>query len=99
MNLNYVKVGYKTDSIMDAAALIKKLDLIISPDTSIAHIASTFNKPIITIHENNLDSYKLFAPTSEINRTIFSKSKKSLDGFSIQELLDYGQELISLIKK
>ena len=99
MNLNYVKVSYKTDSIMDAAALIKKLDLIISPDTSIAHIASTFNKPIITIHENNLDSYKLFAPTSEINRTIFSKSKKSLDGFSIQELLDYGQELISLIKK
>jgi len=97
--LDYVVMSYKTDTIMDVAALITKLDLIITPDTSIAHIASTFNKPIVTIHENNKDSYVLFAPTSELSRTVFSKSKNNLTGFSIISLLSYCFELINLIKK
>ena len=72
---------------------------IITPDTSISHISSTYQKPIITIHENNQDSYKLFAPTSLLNRTVFSKSKDSLNGFSSDLLLKYCFELIDLIKK
>lgn len=97
--LDYVVMSYKTDTIMDAAALISKLDLIITPDTSVAHIASTFNKPIVTIHENNKDSYVLFAPTSDLSRTVFSKSKNNLTGFSITLLLSYCFELINLIQK
>jgi len=99
MNLDYVIKSYKTNSILEVSALIKNLDMIITPDTSISHIASTFNKPIITIHENNQNSYKLFAPTSDINRTVFSKSKDSLDGFSLDLLLKYCFELIDLLKK
>jgi ADP-heptose:LPS heptosyltransferase len=99
MNLNYVVTSYKTNTIQDIAALIKNLDLIITPDTSISHISSTYQKPIITIHENNQDSYKLFAPTSLLNRTVFSKSKDSLNGFSSDLLLKYCFELINLIKK
>jgi ADP-heptose:LPS heptosyltransferase len=99
MNLTYVVSSYKTNTIQDIAALIKNLDLIITPDTSISHISSAFQKPIITIHENNQDSYKLFAPTSHLNRTVFSKSKNSLNGFSSDLLLKYCFELIDLIKK
>jgi len=97
--LDYVVLSYKTDTIMDVAALITKLDLIITPDTSIVHIASTFNKPIVSIHENNKDSYVLFAPTSQLSRTVFSKSKNNLTCFSINLLLSYCSELINLIKK
>lgn len=96
MSVNFVHVSYKTNSILDAAALIKHLDLIITPDTSIVHIASAFNKPIVTIHEDNKDSFHLFAPTSELNRTVFSKSKNSLNGFSVSLLLQYCIELITL---
>ena len=72
------------------------LDLIITPDTSIAHIASAFNKPVVTIHENNPDSFHLFAPISSLNRTVFSKSKSSISDFSVSLLLQYCFELISL---
>ena len=99
MGLNYVQISYKTNKILDVAALISQLNLIITPDTSIVHIASTFNKPIVTIHENNQDSYHLFAPTSKLNRTVFSESKDSLNGYSINILLNYCEELISLIKR
>ena len=99
MALCYVEMSYKTDKILSVAALISQLDLIVTPDTSIVHIASAFNKPIVTIHEDNRDSYELFAPTSKLNRTVFSKSKNSLNGFSIGLLLSACFELINLIKK
>ncbi len=98
MKLNHVVNSFKTNTIMDIAALIDQMDLIITPDTSIAHIASAYNKPVVTIHENNQDSYKLFAPTSNLNRTVFSKSKHSLNGFSLNELIVHCLELIKLIK-
>jgi len=99
MKLDYVGMSYKTNTIMAVAAIISQLDLIITPDTSIVHIASAFNKPLVTIHENNQDSYLLFKPTSKLHRTVFSKSKNSLNGFSLHLLLNYCFELISLKKK
>jgi ADP-heptose:LPS heptosyltransferase len=99
MSLNYVVMGYKTNNILMVGALIKQLDFIITPDTSIVHIASTFNKPIVTIHENNQDSYQLFAPISDLNKTVFSKSIDSLRGFSLDLLFSYCVDLINIIKK
>jgi len=99
MALNYVEMSYKTNRILSVAALISQLDLIITPDTSIVHIASAFNKPVVSIHEDNRDSYELFAPTSKLNRTVFSMSKKSLQGFSLDLLIKHCIELINIIKK
>jgi ADP-heptose:LPS heptosyltransferase len=96
MKLKYVLSSFKTNTILDIAALVEKMDLIITPDTSISHIASAYNKPVVTIHENNLDSYKLFAPTSDQNRTVFSKSRHSLNGYSLDELIIHCLELIKL---
>jgi ADP-heptose:LPS heptosyltransferase len=98
MALNYVEMSYKTDRILTVAALISQLDLIITPDTSIVHIASAFNKPVVSIHEDNRDSYELFAPTSKLNRTVFSMTKKSLEGFSLDLLIKHCIELINIKK-
>ena len=46
----YVYIPKKIESILDTAILIKKSDYIISPDTSIVHIASAFNKKMITVY-------------------------------------------------
>ena len=99
MALEYVEMSYKTNQILAVAAIISQLDLIITPDTSIVHIASAFNKPIVTIHENNQNSYKLFAPTSSLNRTVFSKSKDGLNGVSVELLVYYCIELLNLKNK
>ena len=98
MRLDYVSIAYRTNNILDASALIDNLNLIITPDTAIAHIASTFNIPVITIHENNNESYKLFAPTSDLNRTVFSAHSKSLEGFSVESTLVHANDLMKLIK-
>ena len=94
MSLGYVGTSYKTNNILDATALISQLDLIITPDTSIVHIASAFNKPIVTIHENNQDSYQLFSPTSSINKTVFSPKKDTLRGYDVQKVIEYSNQII-----
>ena len=94
MSLNYVAVSYQTNSIQDVAALIKNLDLIISPDTSIVHVASSFNKPIVSIHENNRESYELFSPVSTLQKTVFSPSNKGISGFDVNKVIEYSNELI-----
>tara|TARA_B100001245_G_scaffold128610_1_gene94929 strand:+ start:35 stop:1108 length:1074 start_codon:yes stop_codon:yes gene_type:complete len=97
MGLSYVFSSYKTESILDVAALIQNLQLVITPDTSIVHIASAFNVPVVSIHENNNDSYRLFAPKSQYSKTVFSQSVKGIDGYSVNELIRYSDELISRV--
>jgi ADP-heptose:LPS heptosyltransferase len=94
MKLDFVIPSYSTKSILDASALISNLNLIITPDTSITHIASTFNIPIITIHEDNIESYELFSPLSDLSRTIFSDSKNSLRGFSVDAVIDSSIDIL-----
>ena len=97
MNLDYVFPSYKTKKIQDLAAIIKNLDIIISPDTSIVHIASTFNKPIVSIHENNNDSYELFSPVSTLHKTVFSPSTKGISGFDVLKVIEFSNELLRKI--
>ena len=95
LGLDFVIPSYF--SILDVSALIQQLDLIITPDTSIVHIASAFNKPIVTIHENNLDSYRLWGPTSTMNKTIFAKSEHGLFDYSVDDIVSSSLEMISKI--
>lgn len=75
----YVYIPKKIESILDTAILIKKGDYVISPDTSIVHIASTFNKKMITVYPPKGGKYGVdhlvWAPKSEYNRVIFCKDK------------------------
>ena len=47
LGLDFVIPSYATETIIDVAALVEQLDLIITPDTSIVHIASSFDKPVV----------------------------------------------------
>ena len=54
-----------TKTILDATALIKYVDVIISPDTSIVHIASCFQKKIISFYKDNEMNKNIFSPSTE----------------------------------
>lgn len=58
------------DSIVEVAALLKYSRFVISPDTSIVHMASAYDKPIIAIYNGVLDGWR---PLSKNKKIIFSK--------------------------
>ena len=100
----YVYIPKKIESILDTAILIKKGDYVISPDTSIVHIASTFNKKMITVYPPKGGKYGVdhlvWAPKSEYSRVIFCKDKIGnydeidINTFNMEEMKE---EILKLI--
>ena len=66
-------------SILDTTFLISTSNYVISPDTSIVHIASALNKKILTVYPPKGGKYGVdhlvWAPKSEYNKVIFCKDK------------------------
>ncbi|WP_339068898.1 glycosyltransferase family 9 protein [Fusobacterium animalis] len=100
----YVYIPKKIESILDTAILIKKSDYVISPDTSIVHIASAFNKKMITVYPPKGGKYGVdhlvWAPKSEYSRVIFCKDKTGtydeidINTFNMQEMKE---EILKMI--
>lgn len=69
----------KLNGIMESAYLIKKADFVITPDTSIVHIAATFKKPMIAIYrqdktfDKGIPNSILWSPNYKEGIQIFSK--------------------------
>ena len=92
----YVYIPKKIESILDTAILIKKSDYVISPDTSIVHIASAFNKKMITVYPPKGGKYGVdhlvWAPKSEYSKVIFCKDKTGtydeidINTFNLEEM-------------
>lgn len=53
---------YNPATLQHTISLISKADLIISPDTSIVHIAATYQKPLIAIYKYSIHNNILWAP-------------------------------------
>ena len=102
----YVYIPKKIESILDTAILIKKSDYIISPDTSIVHIASTFNKKMITVYPPKGGKYGVdhlvWAPKSKYNKVIFCKDKIGtydeidINTFNMQEMKE---EILKMLEQ
>ena len=102
----YVYIPKKIESILDTAILIKKSDYVISPDTSIVHIASAFNKKMITVYPPKGGKYGVdhlvWAPKSEYSRVIFCKDKIGtydeidINTFNMQEMKE---EILKMLEQ
>lgn len=95
-NSSYVFPSYPTESILDVAALVDSVDLLVTPDTSLVHIACAFEKPLVAIYRNDKKAYKAWHPKSRKNRVIFSKEFNSLKSLNVDEIISKSSDLISL---
>ena len=98
LGFDFVIPSYTTETIIDVAALVEQLDLIITPDTSIVHIASSFDKPVVSIHENNKDSFRLWSPSSTLSKTIFATSRYGLIDYSVDDVIKSAVDILQTIE-
>lgn len=95
----------KIESILDTAILIKKSDYVLSPDTSIVHIASAFNKKMVTVYPPKGGKYGVdhlvWTPKSEYNKVIFCKDKRGsydeidINTFDLEEMKEEISKMIN----
>ena len=93
-----VYIPEKITTIKDSINLIAISDLVITPDTSIVHIASALNKRNISVYPPNGGNYGVdhivWAPLTKGTNVIFCKDKKSkydeidINTFNFDEMKD-----------
>jgi ADP-heptose:LPS heptosyltransferase len=64
--------NFGSRSIIDIFSLVNRSELVITVDTSIVHIASAFNKPILALYVNLQNFYSQYLPLSENYRVVVS---------------------------
>ena len=62
------------------------------------HIASSFDKPVVSIHENNKDSFRLWSPSSTLSKTIFSTSHYGLVDYSVSDIVKSAVDILQTIE-
>jgi ADP-heptose:LPS heptosyltransferase len=71
-------VLFNSRSINDVISLVKKAKILITPDTSLVHIASAFNTPLIGLFGGLEEEFQKFKPLSD--RFIALRSPLGVDG-------------------
>jgi len=97
--VSYAFPSYPTDSVIDLAAILDNLDLIISPDTSIVHMACAFNKPLVAIYRNHMPLFKIWHPISDFNYVVFSDYEDSLKSIDVDSIVNKTSKLMQNITK
>ncbi len=84
-----VLLSYLLVDIFDVMALISNVDIVITPDTSIIHIASALKKPFIGIYSQNPTNFSRFSPIAKNYKLVFAPNTKenSIQDFDHQLLL------------
>ena len=85
-----------TPSINDVAFLVKQLKCLITPDTSLVHLASCFNIPVVALYRTKRD-YLRFPPYSRQQKVLISKTELT-DDIPPEKVLAGFQELVTDIE-
>jgi len=94
-SLNFNFIFNSAFNILEVSYFISRLDMVISPDTSIVHIAGAFDVPCMAIYPKNQSNYNFWAPKSSQNSVIFSRSKTNIENF---DNLEFVNSLLKMIK-
>ncbi len=67
-------IDIRSSNLSDVVASVSLCGLVITPDTALVHIASAFNRPIITAFSSWEDNFKKFEPLSDTKQIIRTQS-------------------------
>lgn len=89
-----VIVSPVTPSILHLAALIRGVSLLVSPDTSVIHLAASYGIPVVGMYLPFDPSLPKWYPWDVRNRILIASDEKSLDSIDPDAIADAVRELL-----
>ncbi len=87
----------KTENILETSEVIRRSDIVISPDTSVVHICSVFNKPVVALYPDVKWNLEKFYPLTGQSEVLISKSENSITHISAEEIVKSFKKLLENI--
>lgn len=93
-----VRVLSPTPTIIPIMEIVRRVAMVVTPDTALVHIASAFSKPLVAVYANEPALYDQWRPLNPApTATIFSTCNKSLEGLNKNQLLQAIAKQLALL--
>ena len=83
----------RTGNLYEAGQIIRNLRLLISPDTSLIHVASCYNTPVIGLYRTDPVHLARFAPYLVPHRMLVSGSSR-IEDIPVEDAIDAVQDIL-----
>lgn len=92
-NNNVVQIPPNAN-LSEASALISKLDLLISPDTSLVHIARSFQIPVIGLYTAYENVYRQWRPFNQEEGLVLSYGGDNIFDITVAQVFDVFKRMV-----
>ncbi len=75
-------------SLLAAAAIIERLDVLISPDTSLVHMAGLARVPVLGLYCNHPRNYEFWKPYRQQHGSVVAKSAGNIHDIRASQVID-----------
>ena len=89
-------------SLTGASAIIKHLNIMITPDTSLCHIARTFKVPVVGLYSRYMKNFLLWRPYGQEKGAVVSGCDGNIFDITVSQVYDTFVEVVNekiLVKK
>lgn len=84
-------------NLIEVAAIIERLDLLISPDTSLIHIARSFKVPVIGLYPEYKKVYRQWRPYAQSNGLILSYGGDNVFNITVDQVYNEFNKMLDLL--
>lgn len=81
-------------NLTSVAAIIKLIDVMITPDTSIVHIARSFNVPVVGLYSRYMKNFMLWRPFDQNIGAVVSANDDNIFDITVEQVFETFQKLI-----
>ena len=91
---------FPTRGLNDLLAVMQRAELVVSPDTSIIHMAAAFDRPVLGLYSNHAWNYKKFYPLSTHSRIVIPSAPGGVvKDIPYENVLEKFHELLTAIRE
>ncbi|MDH4035524.1 MAG: hypothetical protein OEV80_17150, partial [candidate division Zixibacteria bacterium] len=84
-------------SLLEAAAIIEKFDLFVSPDTSLIHMARLMRVPVVGLYSGHLRNYHFWKPYRQEHGSVVSSHPGHLHDIEVSRILEEVDKLLKSV--
>lgn len=81
-------VAADTGDLLELAAVVAGATFVVSPDTSVVHVASAYDIPTVGLYPENPDNLRLFAPLATRHGVVVAPAGGSVADIDVEQVIE-----------